>query len=184
MLLFLCFEFIVTMKNPRLVFSAILKILTVLGLVILLLVLTSSLFVHQDKEQVVKRDLLTIDLNGMRDNDIRKIHWNGKEVTIFQRKQRPSLYHTKYLAKIPHHSLNSGLRSISNKYFVYINQGDSGNCPLFKETDGFKDTCTGTRFDATGREKGKGLQGYRLEIPPHYFQGDTLFVGAWVPINL
>ena len=167
------------MKNPRLVFSVIIKILTVLGLVILLWVFTNSLFVHQDKEQVVERDLLEVALKDMRDNDIKKIHWNGKEVAILQRKGRPILYHTKYPSKIPHQSLNSGLRSINNKYFVYINHGDSGNCPLFKEYDGFKDTCTGTRFDASGREKDKGLQGYRLEIPPHYFQNDKLFIGVW-----
>ncbi len=167
------------MKNPRLVFRVVIKILTVLGLLILLWVFVSSLFVQQDKEPVVEHDLLEVDLNNMRDNDIRKTVWNGKEVAILQRKGRPILYHTKYLAKIPHQSLNSGLRSITNKYFVYFNQGDSGNCPLFKEPDGFKDTCTGTRFDTAGREKDKGLQGYRLGIPPHYFQDDKLFIGAW-----
>jgi len=167
------------MKNPRLVFRVIIKILTVSGLVILLWVFISSLFIHQEKEPVVVHKLLEIDLKGMKDNDIKKIVWKGKEVAILQRKGRPTLYHTKYLAKIPHPSLNSGLRSISNIYFVYFNQGDSGNCPLFKESDGFKDTCTGTRFDTSGREKNKGIQGSRLEIPPHYFQGDKLFIGTW-----
>jgi len=167
------------MKNPRLVFSVILKILTVLGLVILLIVFTNSLFVHQDKEKAVERDLLEIDLNDMRDGDVKKVRWEGKEIGVLKRKGHHVLGRTKYVAKIPHHSLNSRLRSITNKYFVYINQGDSGNCPLFKEADGFKDTCTGTHFDISGREKDKGLQGYRLGIPPHYFLDDKLLIGVW-----
>lgn len=167
------------MKNPRLVFRVIIKILTVLGLIILLFVFTNSLFVQQDKEKVIEHDLLTLDLKDMIKGDVRKIRWGGKEIGILKRKGHHVLRHTKYIAKIPHQSLNSALRSLTEEYFVYYNQGDSGNCPLFIEGDGFKDTCTATRFDTSGREKGKGLQGFRLAIPPHYFQGDKLFVGAW-----
>jgi len=167
------------MKNPRLVFRVIIKMLTVLGLAVLLWVFVSSLLVHQEKEQVVEHELLTVDLKDMRDGDVRKTRWEGKVVGVLKRKGHHVLGHTKYVAKIPHQSLNSSLRSITKEYFVYYNHGDSGNCPLFKESDGFKDTCTGTRFDTSGREKGKGLQGSRLEIPPHYFQDDQLFIGAW-----
>ncbi len=168
------------MKNPRLVFRVVIKILTVLGLVILSWVFVSSLFVHQEKEQVVEHELLEVDLKDMRDGDVRKMRWEGKEIGILKRKGphisgRP----TKYVAKIPHQSLNSRLRSLIKEYFIYYNHGDSGNCPLFNEGNGFKDTCTGTRFDTAGREKEKGLQGFRLEIPPHHFQDDKLFIGAW-----
>lgn len=167
------------MKNPRLVFRVILKILTVLGLLILLWVFVSSLFIHQEKEQVVEHELLEVELKDMRDGEVRKIRWEGKEIGILKRKGHHVLGHTKYVAKIPHQSLNSRLRSLTKEYFVYYNHGDSGNCPLFNENDGFKDTCTGTRFDSSGREKEKGLQGSRLKIPPHQIQTDKLVIGAW-----
>ena len=167
------------MKNPRLVFRVIIKVLMVLGLLILLWVFASSLFVHQDKEPVVEHDLLELDLKDMRDGNVRKIRWEGKEIGILKRKGHHVLGYTKYVAKIPHQSLNSALRSLTKEYFVYYNHGNSGNCPLFNEGNGFKDTCTGTHFDTTGRETDKGLQGARLEIPPHYFQDDKLFIGAW-----
>jgi len=170
--------------DKRLIYRVVLKILFSVALLVLLIVLVKSLFTASNETK--KREniaLVSFDLKGMLEGDVRKTRWDGKEIAVLKRKGGRNLYHTKYLAKIPHESLNSGLRSLTKEYFVYFNYGDSGNCPLFKEPDGFKDTCTGTRFDTSGREKDKGMQGSRLEIPPHYFQDDKLFLGAWKEEN-
>ncbi|MCF6188858.1 MAG: hypothetical protein L3J51_00095 [Cocleimonas sp.] len=168
--------------DKRLIYSVVLKVLFLLAFLVLLIVLVKSLFTASDetnKHREKDVTLVSLDLKGLIKGDVRKARWKGKDIGVLNRKGNRILYHTKYLAKIPHESVNSGLRSLRKEYFVYYNHGDSGNCPLFKEADGFKDTCSGTRFDTSGREIGKGLQGARLEIPPHYFQGDKLFIGVW-----
>jgi len=168
--------------DKRLIYRVVLKILLSVALLVLLVVFVKSLFIganETQKSQEVTSVLVSLDLEGMRKGEIRKIRLDGKEVAVLKRKGNPKFRPTKYLPKIPHPSLNGWLRSITQDYFVYYNYGDSGNCPLFNEGDGFKDTCTSMRFDTSGREKDKGLQGYRLEIPPHYFQDDKLFIGAW-----
>jgi len=168
--------------DKRLIYRVVLKFLFFVAFAILAVVLVRSLFTASDKiesAQKIEVPIVTLDLSGMAKGDVRKIRWQGKEIGVLKRKGHHVLRHTKYVAKIPHQSLNSALRSLTKEYFIYYNRGDSGNCPLFKETDGFKDICTSTRFDTTGREKEKGLQGQRLKIPPHRIEGDKLLIGAW-----
>jgi len=128
-----------------------------------------------------------IDLHGMQVNEIRKTRWGNKEVAVLKRSTREFMNETKLTRAKPeslHESLNALFRSQKLDYFVYLNRGDSGNCPLFYDARGFKDTCSGKLFDTTGREKGKQKNTYLLEIPPHYFKSldgrvIELVVGQW-----
>jgi hypothetical protein len=161
--------------DNRLLYRVVLKLLFVVALVVLTIVFVNSLFTAPTKKATQSEAVphITVSLADMQKGDVKKIRWNGKEVGVLYRKGTPFFYHTKYIAKTPHKSLNSGLRSITKDYFVYLNHGDSGNCPLFNQRDALKDTCTGTKFNSSGRVKGREQQGYRLEIPPHKFSGDT-----------
>lgn len=140
--------------NNRLVYRVILKVLALLALLLLTGVFINSLFTASKKkegEQSVS-SIVEFDVSNMKQGDIRKIRWNGKEVAALLRENQ--------------------------QFFVYINTGNSGNCPLFKESKSFKDVCTGTQFDFNGREIGNIEQGYRLINPPHYFLKDKLFIGV------
>ncbi len=139
--------------DKRLIYRVVLKLLFLLLLVVLTLVFFRSLFTKSHDEIPLQTSLsvVELDVNGMVKGDIRKIQWNGKQVSV--------------------------LRLENNKYFTYINVGDSGNCPLFKEANGFKDICTGTRFDFLGRQKGNEEQGFKLKSPPSYYQDNKLYVG-------
>lgn len=140
---------ILAMDN-RLVYRVFLKLLFIVGLVVLLFVFFNSLFVTE--KEIQKSIVLgELDVTDMRVNEIRKTRWNGKEVAVLLRAEQD--------------------------YFVYFNTGDSGNCPLFKEPDGFKDTCTSTRFDFHGKQKGSKAQGFTLNSPPHYFKEYLLLIG-------
>lgn len=172
------------MQNPRLVYWVILKVFTALGFAVLLWVFINSLFSnnHTNKQESLKSEqslpLVKMDISIMQKGQIKKTRWGAKEVAVFYR-NRPVSYHTKYIAKLPNDSLNSGSRSQNPDYFVYVNHGDSGNCPLFYSADTFKDTCTGKIFNSSGREKDNQQQGYKLEIPPHYFDGESVLFGQW-----
>jgi Rieske Fe-S protein len=167
--------------DNRLVYRVVLKLLFILALAVLTMVFINSLFTTPVKKTTQSKSVpyITVDLSTMNKGDVKKIRWDGKEVAVLYRKGTPFFYHTKYIAKIPHKSLNSGFRSIKKDYFVYLNHGDSGNCPLFNERDALKDVCTGTKFDTSGRVKGREQQGYLLKIPPHKFSGEWLIIGEW-----
>ena len=172
------------MKNPRLIYRVALKILGLSAFALLLWVMTRSLFVGsnavtpQQASKENKASLVSLAISGMQKGEVRKLNWQGKEVAVLYRKV-PISFHTKYIAKLPHPSLNSGSRSIKPEYFVYINKGDSGNCPLFYSNDTFKDICSSTLFNSAGREKANLQQGYKIQIPPHHFKNDHLIIGEW-----
>ena len=172
--------------DKRLIYRVALKILFSVALIILLIVFVKSLFTvpesQTDRVASEPMPVVTLDLQGILKGDVRKIRWQGKDVAILKRADDYAFRPTKYIPKIPHPSLNGNARSLTKAYFVYYNYGDSGHCPLFKETNTLKDTCTGIKFDMAGKEIGKGLQGHRLEIPPHYFDdklGGKLIIGRW-----
>ena len=124
-----------------------------LSLAVLTLVFINSLFTpsNDSKDQQASVAVVELDVNGMLKGDIRKVQWKGKEV--------------------------NALRLENKKLFIYINAGDSGNCPLFKEANGLKDVCTGTRFDFSGKQKGNEEHGFKLIIPPNFYESGTVFIG-------
>ena len=170
------------MKNPRLVYRVILKVLFLSAFLFLLWVMTRSLFVGSNdshtKNTQQKTQTVTVDITAMQKGEIRKANWQGKDVAVLYRKS-PISSQTKNMGKPPHPSLNSVSRSIRSEYFVYLNKGDSGNCPLFYSNDTFKDICSSTLFDSAGREKANLQQGNRIKIPPHYFKNKQLIIGQW-----
>jgi len=139
--------------DKRLLYRVVLKLLFLLSMGVLSIVFINSLFTHSDikTNQKISPQIIELDISGMREGEIRKAQWQGKEINI--------------------------LRLENNQYFTYVNVGDSGNCPLFKEINGLKDICTGTRFDFSGKQKDSKNQGFELSIPPNYINKNTLFIG-------
>ncbi len=150
------------MRNPRLVYRALLKLLILLGLLALLYVLFNSLFIGQSNESKDRRinktktDFLTLDLSDMNQGQIRKIRWHGREIIILKYAQL------------------KGANAL--QYAVFFNTGDSGSCPLFYSSNTFKDTCTGTMYDLMGREKNKAVP-KSLSKPPYVIKGSVLTIG-------
>ena len=169
--------------SHRLMYRVILKTLTSLAVLILLVVLVNSLFISKSEPEnasVTTNDLIPVmlDITAMIKGEIRKAKWQGKEVAVLYRKK--SLVKSDSVkGKVAHPSLNKISRSITLAYFVYINKGDSGNCPLFYVDDTFKDVCSSTLFNSTGRKITNLKQGFKLNIPPHYFEAETLIIGVW-----
>ena len=145
-------------KNNRLYYRVTLKLLTLVAVLVLLGVFINSLFVGTDgkKPKPEMQSLVILDTSLMKKGEIRKTRWNGKEVAVL---------------------LFNNPQSEKN-YFVYENYGDSGNCPLFYVNNTFKDVCTGSVFDTSGRLKNNPNQGYRLKEPPYYFQNNTVVFGT------
>ncbi len=139
--------------DKRLIYRVVLKLLFLLLLVVLTLVFLNSLFIQSNDENYKKTSLsvVELDIGGMVKGDIRKTQWKGKQVNVLR---------------------------LDNRYFTYVNIGDSGNCPLFKEANGLKDICTGTRFNFYGYQKGNEKQGFMLLIPPNYYKNGTLYIGV------
>ncbi len=139
--------------DKRLIYRVVLKLLFLLSLGVLTIVFINSLFTQSNDNSSQKNALsvVELDVSGMIKGELRKVQWKGREV--------------------------NALRLENNKLFIYINAGDSGNCPLFKEANGFKDICTGTRFDFSGKQKGNEEHGFKLIVPPNYYVKDTLFIG-------
>ncbi len=170
------------MKNPRLIYRVILKILALSAVVILLWVMTRSLFVGSNQAESSnpqqKTQLVILDVSGMQKGEIRKANWQGKQVAVLLRKT-PITVKAKTDNKYPKLLSKTLSRSLKPGYFVYINMGDSGNCPLFYSDDIFKDICSSTLFDSAGRALNNPDQGYQLKIPPHQFNDNTLTIGRW-----
>ena len=141
--------------DKRLIYRVVIKLLFLFLLGVLTIVLINSLFTqsNDNNNQKTPLSVVEIDVRGMIKGDIRKAQWEGKEVNVILLE--------------------------SNELFTYVNVGDSGNCPLFKEANGFKDICTGTRFDFSGRQIGNEEQGFKLLIPPNYHDKNILFIGKW-----
>jgi len=176
------------MYKKRTFLRVVIKLLIFVPVVILSFVFLKSLFpsIEDKSYSSDKKTIKTVQmqLSGMQSGDIRKVRWKGREVGILKREEM-SFGYTKYIAKLPHKSLHSGSRSRVFAYFVYYNQGDSGNCPLFYDAKGFKDICSGKRFHSNGREVNNQQNGALIEIPPHYFNSTDngniieLVVGKW-----
>ena len=139
--------------DKRLIYRVVLKLLFLLSLVVLTFVFLNSLFIQSNNESDRKTSLsiVELDIGGMEKGDIRTVQWKGKQVNVLR---------------------------LDDKYFTYVNVGDSGNCPLFKEVNGLKDICTGTRFNFFGRQKGNEEQGFTLLIPPNYYENNILYIGV------
>ena len=167
------------MKNPRLIYRVALKVLFLSAFALLLWVMTRSLFVGsnlaQPENAEKKTQLVTLDISAMQKGEIRKARWQGKEVAVLNRKKpmkQGSTPQTQALNK-------TASRSLKPNYFVYINTGDSGNCPLFYVNDTFKDICSSSLFNRAGRAINNPEQGFKIKIPPHYFEGKNLIIGDW-----
>jgi len=145
------------MKQRRLVLRVILKLMSLSALLVLLLVFVYS-FTPFFKNSPKKIPLATIDISNMEINEIRKTRWQGKEVAVLYR----------------------GLHDTTEKnksYFVFMNIGDSGACPLKFSHDRLTDICTSTQFDLSGKEQGNKQALKQLSIPPHHFVGNKLIIG-------
>jgi len=162
--------------DKRLIYRVILKLLFALAVVVLFVVLVQSLFTTPETSNSSKnvRVIVSLNIADMKEGEIRKTHWQGKEVAVLKRKRQPAQFNQVSNAK------NTPSTAIHNKnYFVYINQGDSGNCPLFYMDSVFKDICTSKKFDNRGRELDNPVHGYRLKTPPYQLENNTLTIGSW-----
>ncbi len=179
------------MKNRRLFIRVVLKSLFFFGFLLLMGVFVNSLFTHQEEEKQIdtKKDqatIVTIDISDMRKGEIRKARWGTKEVAVLYRQfskkikvpANNELSNKSSREKLPP-ALLAETRSINPDYFVFINTGDSGNCPLYYAKGEFNDTCSKNRFDENGLSITSPQSGYRLAIPPHYFVGKLIEIGAW-----
>ncbi len=169
------------MQDRRLFLRVILKALALTGVLFLLYILSGSLFTAKkmSSNTVGKLPLVYLDISTLQKGRLKKIHWNGKEVAILYRRN-PVIDKPKQLVSPDdsiHESLQPWMRSQKPEYFVYINAGDSGNCPLFYSQGTFKDICSANQFDENGR--GKEQQHLSLKIPPHYFKENGIVFGAW-----
>ena len=166
------------MTNNRLIYKVFLKVLTALGIVTLMLVFINSLFVRSPEKALA---LVELDISGMKKGEIKKTYWAGRPVAVLYRSYPISEEYQSVL-KAEFKTLNPAYRSIQREYFVFMDKGDSGNCPLFYRADVFKDTCTGNTFNNTGRMIGKRIenqQNYEIKIPPHHFSDSQIVFGSW-----
>lgn len=169
--------------NRRLLYRVFLKFFASLALLIFLIVLFNSLFI-KSQNKVVKEGkkilLITLNLENMKKGEIRKVRWGNKEVAVLLR-EKFTVNSSNINKKLSNFNLieTSKSRSLHPDYFVYYNQGDSGNCPLFYERNTFKDVCTGALFDTTGRSTVNKKFAYQLKLPPHFIDDKTVIIGAW-----
>jgi len=76
------------MQNPRLVLSALIKLLVFSGLLLFVIVLVNSLFIKDAvvEQNVEKEEVLaSIELADMFKGQTRKTRWNNKEVAVLLR---------------------------------------------------------------------------------------------------
>jgi len=171
------------LQNRRLQFRVILKVLSFLGLVILIGVFLNSLFIKEGKE-ILRNEAelnVSIDVDGMYPGQIKKTRWQQKEVAVLYRRYPEKIQNNMLsLEKIKiHESLNPTTRSKQLAYFVFVNTGDSKNCPLHYREGIFKDICSTNTFDETGRAIINASINSSIEIPPHYFDGNSIYFGTW-----
>ncbi len=167
------------MQKQRLIYCVILKVMTLIAALILLVVFINSLFLGSNGAKDDSRDkTVTLNLTGMAQGEIRKIAWNGREVAVLKRSVGQLIQKTGEPQQ-----LNQQSRSIFTDYFVFFNAGDSGHCPLFFNGKTLKDTCSGKRFDLTGRENSPSGH-FVIDVPAHYFviqdgEAKQLVIGRW-----
>jgi len=176
------------MQNRRLVFSVIIKLLILSGIILLLVVLVNSLFTGNSSGENQKASTsneiqtVSLDTNDMFKGQIRKIRWNNREVGVLLR-QFPErlLNNANVVEENLDDTIEANSRSKKQEYFVYFNLGDSNNCPLFYSAGEFKDVCSSNKFDEIGRMLKGGPSSFRLKIPPHYYTKTGVVIGKWQP---
>ncbi len=154
------------------------------GLILLTVVFVNSLFSSDERlisSDTEKLPAIQLDISGMKSGEIRKVRWGSKEVAVLLRQFPEKLEKviTDNSQENSHPTVQPQARSIKLEYFVYINLGDSKNCPLYYAAGEFKDVCSSNKFDETGRDIRANLQGYKLQIPPHYFVKENIVFGQW-----
>jgi len=177
------------MTDKRLLYRVILKVLGMIGIMALLLVFLNATFYSNIETQEVELDTddVSVDLSNLFSGANTIVRWNNQRIGILKRSDPSQLALVKQTSKKPQATPNEinahPWRSLDPRYFVYVDVGDSGHCPLFIENKeavvSFKDTCTANWFDSQGRFKSDGTAG--LKIPPHHFSDDNqLLIGRWV----
>lgn len=173
--------------DRRQVYSISLKLLTLLGVTVIMAVMINSLFPVEDEDKkaqpsVVKQpETQEVNLADLFPGKIQFTQWNGKPVAILRRAEAPSGFvaDTSDTKKdVP--LLDPQWRSARPEYFVFYNAAGAAQCPLYLVPGGtrLKDTCSGVVYDTSGRRV-KG-QGEALRIPPHYFLDEKhLLIGKW-----
>lgn len=170
------------MSESRVLYRVVLKLLTFLGIVILLLVFMNSLFTSDKKK--TKMTTIILDIKEMKEGEIRKTFWDGKQVAVLHRsKLAVNEIRTQINDEaLSIETLNPISRSFFPEYFVFINKGDSGNCPLFYRANTLKDICSGSIYNTAGNlvdSENNKKKNYQIEIPPHVFLGSRITFGHW-----
>jgi len=178
--------------NKRQVYSLLLKLLTLFGVVILMAVLINSLWGLKEAEgdtrggeKTASPHVIKVVLDNMRQGSIKRVLFQGQDIAILYRADADVITRESDVdVKKETSQLSEAWRSIKADYFVFINAAGPTRCPLHLSADAqvLKDICSGVTYDTTGRNKRGGVE--RLIIPPHYF-GDAgaLFLGAWQPVT-
>ncbi|MEE9303815.1 MAG: hypothetical protein V3U84_08505 [Thiotrichaceae bacterium] len=166
--------------DRRQVYSVSLKLLTLLGVVIIMAVMINSLFPVSDENAHAEASsngtqppLLKVSVESLLSGKMKFVSWAGRSVAIVKRIDPPNNFQ-------PGQPLNNQWRSVKAEYFVFYNSVGVSQCPLYLMPvgDRLKDTCSGVFYDIKGeRISGNGVS---LQIPPYYFESDTtLVVGQW-----
>ncbi len=167
--------------NRRQVYSILLKLLSLLGVVVVMAVMINSLFPVDatDKNEKSFTSQTTIPpttafpVDTLIPGKLSITHWGGKQIGLLKRMKTPVPF-------TPGQPLSAQWRSVHPDYFVFYNTIGAAQCPLFVMPAGnrLKDTCTGIFYDTAGqRINGSGAA---LAIPPHYFKDEqTLIIGRW-----
>ena len=165
--------------NKRQLYSLLLKLLALFGVVIVMSVMINSLWgtngiggaVTEKKQKVTS--VVQVSLKDLKQGNIQRVNFNGQSVSVLYRADNDLEG-----AADSHGELNGEWRSIKREYFVFINEAGPTRCPLHLSADAkeLKDICSGVVYDNTGRSRGSHQL---LIIPPHYFDDDELFIGSW-----
>ena len=178
--------------NKRQVYSLLLKLLTLFGVVVLMAVLINSLWGLKEAEgdtrggeKTADSNVMKVALDDMRQGSMKRVLFQGQDIAILYRFDiEPVTNEIVTDTKKETQQLNEVWRSIKVDYFVFINAAGATRCPLHLSADAqvLKDICSGVTYDTTGRNKRGGIE--RLIIPPHYFDDvGVLFLGAWQPVS-
>lgn len=174
------------MTDKRLLYRVIMKLMAVAGIIALLGVFLNATFdggPETGEVEVVSDEIISLKLALVTSTEPTNVVWNNQRVAVIKRDGPTQMGLIQKTSKAPKASRESidqhPWRSIDASYFVYVDKGDSGHCPLFYGANTFKDTCSGNRFDMTGRQIGGSRV---LAIPPHYYaQAGQLVIGRWTP---
>jgi hypothetical protein len=175
--------------NKRQVYSLLLKLLTLFGVVIVMAVMINSLWGLQEVgsdtkggEKIASSSVMEVVLEDLRQGAMKRVLFQGQDIAILYRVDEVTTSEVVTNDKKETNQLNEAWRSIKSDYFVFINAAGATRCPLHLSADAhvLKDICSGVTYDATGRNSRGGIE--RLIIPPHYFDdAGVLFLGAWQP---